>query len=178
MTEVGERLKRLIASNAALYSAELGTINTVTHTINTGDHPPVQQHPYRTPFVLREQVARMIDDMPKNQVIQPSSSPWASSIVLVEKKDKTLRFYVDHCRLNAITKMDVFPLPRVDDTLDLLAMSKYFTTFAQGIGKCRWKKTPEKAAFITHSGLYEFTVMPFGCTCNAPAADGECTCWT
>ena len=62
-----------------------------------------------------------------HQVIQPSSSTWASPIVLVEKKDGSFRFCVNYRRINSITKMDVFTLPRIDDTLDL-AKSKYFTT--------------------------------------------------
>ena len=67
--------------------------------------------------------------------------------------------------------MDVFPLPRVDDTLDLLAKSKYFTTLdlRSGYWQVQMEESSrEKTAFITHSGLYEFTVMPFG-LCNAPA---------
>ena len=56
-------------------------------------------------------------------VIKPSSSPWSSQVVLVEKKDDSKCFCVDYRRLNSVTKMDVFPLPRVDDTLDSLAQS-------------------------------------------------------
>ena len=121
----------------------------------------------------------MIDDMLKNQVIQPSSSPWATPVVHVEK-DKTLRFCMDYQRL-AITKMDVFPLPPVDGTLDLLAMSKCFTTLDLRSGYWQVQiedSSREKTAFLTHSGLYELTVMPSG-LCNAlPAADGECACGT
>ena len=54
--------------------------------VNTGDHPTIRQHPRRTPFALRSQVMEMVRDMLDNQVIQPSSSPWASPIVLVERK--------------------------------------------------------------------------------------------
>ena len=67
--------------------------------------------------------------------------------------------------------MDVFPLPRIDDTLDLLAHTKYFTTLDLAAGYWQVQMEPEsqeKTAFATHSGLYEFNVMPFG-LCNAPA---------
>ena len=51
-------------------------------------------------------------------VIQPSTSPWASPIVLVKKRDGTLRFCVDYCGLNSVTKSDQFPLPKINDMLD------------------------------------------------------------
>ncbi len=69
----------------------------------------------------------MVDDMLAQGVIEESQSPWASPFVLVKKKDGNLRFCVDYRQLNRVTKLDVFPLPRID-TLDLLSGSKYFTT--------------------------------------------------
>lgn len=112
----------------------------------------------------------MVDKMVHQGVVQPSKSPWASPIVLVAKKDGTTRFCVDYRRLNAVTKMDVFPLPRIDDSLDLLARSKYFTALdlASGYWQVAMEeRSRERTAFVTHSGLFEFLVMPFG-LCNAP----------
>ena len=103
-------------------------------------------------------------------VICPSYSPWASPVVLVQK-DGSLRFCIDYRRLNAITKLDVFPLPRIDDSLDLFAKSKYFTTLNLAMGYWQVQMEPasqEKTAFVTLDGHYEFKVMPFGLT-NAPA---------
>ena len=102
---------------------------------------------------------------------QPSHGPWASPIVLLKKKDGGTHFCVDFRHLNAITKQDIFPLPHIDDTLDLLSSAKHFTTLdlASGYGQVKMApKSQEKTAFATYSGLYEFTVMPFG-LCNAPA---------
>ena len=61
-------------------------------------------------------------------VIQPSISPLASPIVLVRKKDGSLRFCIDYRHLNSVTKLDTYPLPRIDDFLDQLVKSKYFST--------------------------------------------------
>ena len=155
----------------ALDSSELGSTDIVTHSIDTGDQPPIRQPVRRTPFALRSKVDEMVKEMMEQGVVQPSHSPWASPIVLVKKKDGGTRFCVDFRRLNAITKQDVFPLPRIDDTLDLLSSAKYFTTLDLASGYWQVKMAPEsqeKTAFATYSGLYEFTVMPFG-LCNAPA---------
>ena len=155
----------------ALTPSELGHTNVVEHTINTGDSAPIRQPPRRIPFALRTKVDEMVEEMESQGVIQPSTSPWASPIVLVAKKDGSTRFCVDYRRLNSATKKDVYPLPRIDDTLDSLANQKYFTTLDLASGYWQVGKesqSQEKTAFVTHSGLYEFLVMPFG-LCNAPA---------
>ena len=103
---------------------------------------------------------------------------------MVGKKDGTTRFCVDYRRLNAVAKLDVFPLPRVDDSLDLLAKSKYVSSLDLASGYWQVSMLPEsveRTAIATHSGLYEFAVMPFG-LCNAlaniPATRGNDTSWT
>jgi len=71
----------------------------------------------------------MVQEMLKGEVIQESVSPWASSVVLVRKKDGALCFCIDYRRLNAVTSKDTFPLPRIDDLLDQLKGKNIFTTF-------------------------------------------------
>ena len=154
----------------ALDTCELETTKLVTHSINTGDHPPIRQPVRRMPFALHEKVKEMVNEMISQDVIRPSKSPWASPIVLVQKKDGGIRFCIDYRRLNHITKLDVFPLPRIDDTFDQLSGSKFFTTLdlASGYWQVRMDSvSQEKTAFVTYSGLYEFKKMPFGLV-NAP----------
>ena len=79
----------------ALCSSELGQTTVVEHHIDTGDHRPVRQPPRRVPFALRETVAKLVEEMLDQGVIVPSSSPWASPIVLVMKKDGSTRFCID-----------------------------------------------------------------------------------
>ncbi len=96
-----------------------------------------------------------------------SSGPWCSPIVLVRKKDGTIRFCVDYRKLNDVTHKDAYPLPIIDDILDALQGATYFC----GIDlACRyWQikvadKDREKTGFGSHLGLYEFLCMPFGLT--------------
>ena len=104
-------------------------------------------------------------------VIQPSSSAWVSPVVLVKKRqDDKHRFCVDYRKLNAGTSRDFYPLPRVDDNLDALGGTKYFSTL--DLATSYWQalvdeKDRHKTAFICHQGLFELNVMPFGFT-NAP----------
>ena len=149
----------------------MGTTDLVTHSIETGDHVPTRQPLRRMPFSLRGKANEMVQEMLDQHIIEPSKSPWASPVVLVRKKDGSLRFCIDYRRLNSVTKQDVFPLPRIDDTLDLLAENRYFTTLDLASGYWQVHMHPEsreKTAFSTTSGLYEFVAMPFG-LCNAPA---------
>ena len=145
----------------------------VEHSIDTGEAKPIKQRPWRTPLAYREKVVTMIGDMMARGVVVPSRSSWASPVVLVTKKDGSLRFCVDYRRLNANTRKDVYPLPRVDDILDSIGKNPacYFSKLDLRSGYWQVKMAPndqEKTAFTTFHGLFEFTVMPFG-LCNAPA---------
>jgi len=109
--------------------------------------------------------------MAQNGIIQRSTSPWSSPVVIVKKPDGSARFCVDYRKLNKITKKDVYPLPCIDDILDRLGNKTYFTTLdmASGYWQIAIKEEDkEKTAFISCTGLWEFNVMPFG-LCNAPA---------
>lgn len=104
-------------------------------------------------------------------IIEPSSSPWSSNVVLVTKKDGTVRFCVDYRVLNSLTKKDAYPLPRVDECLDSLAGSKWYSTMDLNSGF--WQvglsnDSRERTAFSTSLGLFHFTVMPFDLV-NSPS---------
>ncbi|UYV73632.1 K02A2.6-like, partial [Cordylochernes scorpioides] len=108
---------------------------------------------------------------PRDGIIRPSSSPWSFPVILVKKRDGKYRFCVDYRKLNDVTVKDVYPIPRIDEVLDTLQRSKYFSAIDLKSGYWQVEveeKDKEKTAFTTAHGLYEFNVMPFG-LCNAPA---------
>ncbi|GFT76149.1 retrovirus-related Pol polyprotein from transposon 412 [Trichonephila clavipes] len=152
-------------------SSDIGHTTVTQRRIDTADHPPIKQHPRRLPFAKQEEVGTLLREMQENDIIEPSSSPWASPIVLVRKKDGSTRFCVDYRKLNDVTKKDSYPLPRIDDTLDNLSGHKWFSTLDLKSGYWQVEIHPEdreKTAFTSGQGLWQFKVMPFG-LCNAPA---------
>ena len=143
----------------------------VKHKIDTGNSRPINAVPYRTGPKEREAIKKHVEEMLKDNIIQPSTSPWASPLVLVPKKDGSLRFCVDYRKLNKITTRDVYPLPRIDETLDATGGCMYYSTLDLASGYWQIEMDPNdkpKTAFISYEGLYEFNRMPFGLT-NAPA---------
>ncbi|KAI9554902.1 hypothetical protein GHT06_020180 [Daphnia sinensis] len=151
--------------------SELGNTNLIKHTINTEGRGPIRQRPYRVTNNQRKILEDKVQEMLEAKVIRYSQSPWASPVVLVEKKDGEVRFCVDYRKLNSITKKDSFPMPRIDETLDKLYGKKFFTTLdlASGYWQIQVHDPDiEKTAFVVENNLYEFKRMAFG-LCNAPA---------
>ena len=140
------------------------------HRIETGDSCPIRQRYYsRSPkenLIIRD----TIDQMLANGIAVPSQSEWSSPIVLVRKKDGSLRFCVDYRKLNSVTLRDSYPLPRMRDLFDKLCGAKYFTLLDLASGFWQipmFTADKHKTAFISQYGLFEFNVMPFGLL-NAP----------
>ena len=132
---------------------------------------PVNCKPYRYSPLHKDEIERQVRELLAAGLITTSTSPYASPVLLVQKKDGSWRFCVDYRRLNDITIKNRFPMPLVDEILDELAGTSYFSKLdmRSGYHQVRMKKGEEpKTAFKTHHGHFEFRVMPFGLT-NAPA---------
>ncbi|KRX46254.1 Transposon Ty3-I Gag-Pol polyprotein [Trichinella murrelli] len=151
--------------------ADLRRTNLVQHRIETGGAQPVKLPPRRLPQAQREVVDHLIREMLHAGVIELPSGPWSSPVVLVRKKDPSPRFCVDYRRLNAVTRVNAQPMPRIDDTLTALAGAKWFSTLDLASGYWQVEvagRDREKTVFSTPLGLFQFRVIPFG-LCKAPA---------
>ncbi len=168
------RVSQLLHEFPDVFSAgphDLGCTDIVKHQIHTGDAAPIRQSPRRLPLAKKQEADAILLDMQKQGVIEPSSGPWSSPVVLVKKKDGSSRFCVDYRKLNDVTRKDSYPLPRIDDTLEALAGSTLFSTLDLKSGYWQVQveeQDREKTAFSLGSGLWQFVAMPFG-LCNAPA---------
>jgi len=133
-----------------------------------GNHRPIRQPLLRQPFQHQAYIDKETNRMLEYGIIEPAASPWASNVVLVKKKDGSLRFCVDYRRLNSITYKDSYPLPLIDNCLNALSDSSWYSTLDLRSGYYNIpiaESDRDKSAFITRQGCFRFMVMPFGLTC-------------
>jgi hypothetical protein len=131
----------------------------------------INSRPYRYPLLHKDEIERQVRELLAAGLIVPSNIPYASPVLLVQKKDGSSRFSIDYRKLNDITIKNRFPMPFIDEILDELAGTKYSSKLDMRAGyhQLRMQKQDEhKTAFKTHHGHFQFRVMPFGLT-NAHA---------
>ena len=162
------KFEKVILQNADTYAksqTDIGRTNIIKHQINTGDATPLAQSPYRCNPKNKEFLRKEISRMEEQGIVKRSKSPWAAPVVIVEKKGGDKRLCVDYRRLNAVTKPDAYPLPRIDDLLESFQSAHWFSMLDLASGYWQVEMNPkdkEKTAFIVDFRLYEFNVMPFG----------------
>lgn len=166
-----EQAEKLISSFQEISGKDrLGLTDKMTLHIDTGDEKPfkVRQYPF-SPYLLKL-LNSELDEMLRLGVVEQSSSPWSSPVLMVKKKSGEYRFCFDGRRLNSITKNDAYPLPRVDRILSMLRNAKYISSI--DLRKAFWQipldvSSREKTAFsVPGRGLFHFKVVPFG-LCNS-----------
>ena len=170
--EQQNKLRSLLHEYSDLFNENISdeTTNLGEHSINTRDAIPTKVIYNRNSYKENEVIKSEIENMLKLKIIRPSRSEWTAPVVLVKKKDGSIRFCVDFRKLNNVTVKEIYPLPRINDTIDTLSGMKYFTTldFISGYWQINIKEGDKhKTAFNTKFGSFEFNRMPFGLS-NAP----------
>ncbi|CAM5082269.1 unnamed protein product [Eretmochelys imbricata] len=154
-----------------MFSATPRWTEQAYHSIDTSNAYPIRAQPYRVAPQAKTAIEQEIQNMLQMDVIHPFESAWASPVVLVPKPDGEIRFCVDYCKLNAVTRPENYPMPRTDELLEKLGCEQFISTL--DLTKGYWQvpldeSAKERSAFTTHKGLYECNVLPFGLQ-NTPA---------
>ncbi|GMF29522.1 unnamed protein product [Phytophthora fragariaefolia] len=147
-----------------------GTTLDIEHVIHTGNEAPIKVRARRHAQLEHEVIDKALDEMLDGGVVEEGHGAWGFPVVLVRKKDGSVRFCIDYRILNAITKKDVYPLPRIDETLESMHGARRLSSLDMHAGY--WQvpvaaKARDKTAFVTRGGLFRFVRMPFGLA-NAP----------
>jgi len=147
---------------------DMGRTTIVEHSIDTGQHRPIRQLLRRHPSAHLEEIDRKVDELQQNDFIEPAASPWASNVVLVNKKDGSYRLCIDYRQLNSITYQDAYPLPHIDTCIGSMNGAVWFSTLDLRSG---YHKIPireadrDKTAFITRRECFCNTSLE--CQCSA-----------
>ena len=160
-----QALEELLEKYRNILRKKPGRTESAEIKIKTGDAYPVHQPAYRVPYSKMDTLRQEVKDLLESELIRPSTSPWASPVLLVPKSDGSMRMCVDYRRLNKLTKPDPFPMPRIEDLLDRLGRASYISTLDLSKGYYQvpiHKESIPKTAFVTPTGKYEFLVMLFG----------------
>ena len=171
--EQRDQVARLIQKHDDVFSKnqfDVGFCDRVPHKIPTIDERHTSEPYSRIPPHCVQEVRDLLQNLLDQGIIRQSASAYTSPIVLVRKKDGSLRLCVDFRELNSKTVRDSFPIPRIEESLEALHGAKYFTSLdlAHGYHQVAMDTgSVEKTAFRVPFGLYEFTRMPFGLA-NAP----------
>ncbi|XP_065356155.1 uncharacterized protein LOC135950547 [Calliphora vicina] len=166
-----ENLIKLLKSYECVFNNISSPIRGIKHKIDTGNHTPITNPPYRISPAMKEKLKKELNDMLSKGIIEEKESPWAFPVVLIPKKDNSIRLCVDYRKLNDITVTDTYPLPRMEYLLHAAKTTPYMSTIDLKSGYWQIEMNEEdklKTAFITPFGIYVFNRMPFGLK-NAPA---------
>ena len=172
--EYGQRqeIDSLLHEFADVLSDIPGRTNLGEHSISLTSSNPIRTKQYPLPFAMQEVVCDEVRNMLDMGIIEPSVSPYSSPVVLIKKKDGTVRFCIDFRAINKVTVFDAETIPNADEIFVKLAGCKYISKF--DLCKGYWQlplaeQAKEITAFQTPLGLFQFSVMPFGLT-NASAS--------
>ncbi|GBG76808.1 hypothetical protein CBR_g23023 [Chara braunii] len=175
---VPEEIHHLIADILNEYKGTISVTDTdiglslvIQHEIQTGNHSPIHCKPYRYSLVEQKKVLERIREFEASGWIEPATGPWSFPVVLVPKKNGSIRIWIDYRKLNDITIKDVYPLPRIDELLNAIGCANYFSKFdiRHDFHHVLVKEEDRpKTAFVLFEGTWQWVRCPMR-ICNAPA---------
>ena len=166
------QLQEMLSQFDSVMSDKPGLTNVCEFSIQTTTNEPIRQRPYPLPQTAKIKLKSELDDMKQLGVISESTSPYAAPIVMVPKKDNSIRLCCDYRKLNAHTVFDPYMMPRTDHIIDDIGHAKYVTTI--DLTKGYWQVPLDedariKSAFVTPFGHFQFNTLPFGLKNSGPA---------
>lgn len=169
------RLAKLLGKYADVFADDLPNKlppkRDIVHHIDTGTADPVNVNAYPLSHEKLEELRKQVKDLLDRGLIQVSASPWGFPVVFVKKPEGAWRMCIDYRALNELTAKNGYPIPRIQDLLDIVGQARYLSKIdlVAGYWQVRMaKEATPKTAFNTIWGKYEWRAMPFG-LCNAPA---------
>lgn len=168
-----KKLEKLLEEYKIVFAGavqELPGCDTLLHKINLNDQVPIKRKQYRVPYNLRKEMEKQISILLEADILEPSTSPYAAPVLLVKKPNGEFRFVADFRELNKKVIADCYPLPLINEAVDNLQGSKYFSTLDLTSGFFQQMLEPEdrhKTAISTNQGLYQFKRTPFGLKTSA-----------
>ena len=166
------RLDGVLASFPDVVCGDIGCTSLAYHRIDVGDAKPVRSPPYRLSTDREQVLQEQLSELLASGKVEPSTSPWASPVIMTPKKTGGFRMCVDYRKLNSVTTVDAYPMPTIDAILSSLQGAQVFSSLDLRSGYWQMMVHPddvEKTAFICQGGLYQFRVLPFG-VINGPAS--------
>ncbi|KAF9758216.1 Retrovirus-related Pol polyprotein from transposon, partial [Nosema granulosis] len=160
-------LKKLLEENCAILKDPSTPRNlNIEHAIDLIDNSTRIMCPkYRRSPQQHELIKQEVENFLKKGLVEEASSRYISPVCLVRKPDGKLRFCIDYRRLNKITIVNEYPIPRIDETVEQLQTARIFTTLdlKSGYHQVQVRKEDrDKTAFFTREGVYRWKCMPFG----------------
>lgn len=170
-----KKLQEVIEESSEIFSKskfDIGKVKDQKCHIELNTKIPINLRPYKCSAIDQQRINEQLEELLNAGLIEKSSSPYSFPIVLVDKKDdgKKTRLCIDYRKLNAITELESYPMPRIIDIEDKLLNANYFTTLdiASGFYHIEVAQNDKhKTAFVTMDEHFQWNVMPFGLR-NAP----------
>ena len=149
--------------------SELGNIQLPPAKINISDPTPARAPRYRYPPAAQETINKLLSEMEEKGIIEPSTAAWLSPIVLVKKPDGSTRMCLDYRTINTHLAADIYPLPRLEELVEMAAGHKYYATLDMKEAYYQitiHEDSRDVTTFSDGISLYRFRKLPFGLSCS------------